>query len=231
MVPAVQSSLAQHHPIGASTGYLTGLRGDWNGLLQVVEETSTFATELAALSEPELVGLRNFLAHASPLPFHYLSVHAPVKHLETKEEEMVSWLLCLPPQVRAIVAHPDTIEDFTPYRTLGDRLVIENMDARKATGRTPEELAPVFEQLPEAGFCFDIAHAWSIDPTMQLAEELLDRYGTRLRHVHLSSLQNGKHVPVLPEHDALFQPILDRCRDVPWILEAEKPNHWLQQAA
>ncbi len=144
---------------------------------------------------------------------------------------MVSWLLALPAGVRAIVAHPDTIDDFAPYRALGSRLVIENMDARKATGRTPEELASVFRQLPEAGFCFDIAHAWSLDPTMQLADELLDRYGTRLRHVHLSSLQDGKHVPVLPEHDALFQPILDRCRDVPWILEAEKPSHWLQQAA
>lgn len=231
MVPAVQSSIARHHPIGASTGYLTGLRGNWDGLLAAVEQTSTFATELAALSEPELYDLRNFLVHAGPLPFHYLSVHAPVKHLRAKEGVMVSWLLELPPEVRAIVAHPDTIEDFGRYRPLGSRLVIENMDARKETGRTPEELGPVFDKLPEAGFCFDIAHAWSIDPTMRLAGELLDRFGDRLRHVHLSSLQDGKHVPVLPEHDALFQPILDRCRDVPWILEAERPKRWLQQAA
>jgi hypothetical protein len=231
MVPAVQNSLARHHPIGASTGYLTGLRGDWGGLLQAVEQTSTFATELAALSEPELEGLRDFLTQAGPLPFHYLSVHAPVKHLRVGEAKMVSWLLGLPPEVRAIVAHPDTIEDPAPYRALGRRLVIENMDRRKATGRTPAELTPVFEALPEAGFCFDIAHAWSIDPTMQVAEELLDAFGGRLRHVHLSSLQDGKHVPVLPEHDAIFQPILDRCRDVPWILEAERPKHWLPQAA
>lgn len=231
MVPAVHSSLAWHHPIGASTGYLSSMRGDWSGLLEAVEQTSTFATELAALSEPELQGLRTFLADAGPLPFNYLSVHAPVKHLQAKEDEMVSWLLGLPAEVRAIVAHPDTIEDPVPYRALGDRLVIENMDARKATGRTPVELVPVFEQLPEAGFCFDIAHAWSIDPTMQLANQLLDCFSGRLRHVHLSSLQDGKHVPVLPEHDLIFQPILDRCRDVPWILEAESPKHWLQQAA
>lgn len=231
MVPAVHSPLAGHHPIGASTGYLAGMRGDWSGLLEAVEQTSTFATELAALSEPELKDLRYFLAHVGPLPFHYLSVHAPVKQLRAEEEEMVSWLAALPLSVRAIVAHPDTIHDFALYRTLGSRLVIENMDARKATGRTPDELAPVFAQLPEAGFCFDIAHAWSIDPSMKLAGELLDRFGGRLRHVHLSSLQDGKHVPVLPEHDAIFQPILDRCRDVPWILEAERPHHWLQQAA
>jgi hypothetical protein len=231
MVPAVYSPIAWHHPIGASTGFLTALRGDWQGLLQAVEGTSTFATELAALSEPELEGLRKFLVHSNPLPFRYLSVHAPVKHLHAGEEEMISWLQALPPEVNAIVAHPDTIEDLGLYRLLGKRLVIENMDARKATGRTAEELEPVFAELPEAGFCFDIAHAWSIDPTMELASELLDHFGDRLRHVHLSSLEDGKHVPMLPEHDLLFQPLLDRCRDVPWILEAEKPSRWQQQAA
>lgn len=231
MVPTVSSPLARHHPIGASTGYLTHLRGDWPGLVDAVEHTSTFATELAALSEPELEGLRNFLVDADQLPFRYLSVHAPVKHLEVNEGEMIAWLHSLPREVSAIVTHPDTMDDLELYRSLGNRLVIENMDRRKQGGRTADELAPTFEALPEAGFCFDIAHAWSIDPTMKVGGELLDRFGDRLRHVHLSSLQNGKHVPVLPEHDALFQPLLDRCRDVPWILEAESPTHWLQQAA
>lgn len=231
MVPTVNSPLARHHPIGASTGYLTDLRGNWGELLEAVERTSTFATELAALSEPELIDLRNFLLHVGPLPFRYLSVHAPVKHLQAHEKEMIGWLLALPSQVRAIVTHPDTMDDPISYRPLGTRLVVENMDNRKATGRTPEELATIYAELPEAGFCFDIAHAWSIDPTMEVAGELLDRYGDRLRHVHLSSLQHGRHVPVLPEHDLLFQPILDRCRDVPWILEAERPARWMQRAA
>jgi len=231
MVPTVNSPLAKHHPIGASTGYLTDLRGNWVELLEAVERTSTFATELAALSEPELRDLRNFLVHAGPLPFRYLSVHAPVKHLQAHEEEMIGWLLALPSEVRAIVTHPDTMDEPISYRPLGSRLVVENMDSRKATGRTPEELAPIFAELPDAGFCFDIAHAWSIDPTMEMAGELLDRFGDRLRHVHLSSLQDGRHVPVLPEHDILFQPLLDRCRDVPWILEAERPTRWMQQAA
>jgi sugar phosphate isomerase/epimerase len=144
---------------------------------------------------------------------------------------MVAWLGELPLNVSSIVTHPETIEDAAAYRVLGSRLVIENMDARKSSGRTWEELAPLFEQLPQAGFCFDIAHAWSVDPEMGLAHELLDRLGTRLRQVHLSSLRDGKHVPVLPEHDALFAPVLDRCRDVPWILEAERPTRWLPRAA
>lgn len=161
-----------------------------------------------------------------PLPFHYLSVHAPVKERTAKEADLVAWLDALPVAVNSIVTHPDTIEDAAPYRLLGRRLVIENMDSRKRDGRTVEEMARYFERLPAAGFCFDIAHAWSIDPSMRLAHGLLDRFGPRLRQVHLSSLHEGSHVPVLPEHESLFEPVLDRCRDVPWILEAERPTHW-----
>jgi hypothetical protein len=219
-----------HHPIGASTGYLGQMRGNWVDLVGAAKSTSTFAAELAALSEPEFGALRTFLGQTGPLPFHYLSVHAPVKDRKASEADLVSWLDALPVAVNSIVTHPDTIEDPTPYRALGRRLIIENMDDRKQDGRTVEEMARHFARLPDAGFCFDIAHAWAVDPSMGLASDLLDHFGARLRQVHLSSIQNGRHVPVLPEHEVLFEPILDRCRDVPWILEAERPTRWAPRA-
>jgi sugar phosphate isomerase/epimerase len=226
MVPVTHSSpLAKHHPTGASTGFL-GRRGDWDRLLEEVEEQSRFSAELAALSEPEFRGLRDWLAHAVALPFRYLSVHAPVKERQATEEQLVEWLADLPGQVDSVVTHPDTIEDAGLYREVGSRLVIENMDDRKESGRTVEELEMVFDALPEAGFCFDIAHAWSVDPSMEVAEELLDCFGSRLRQVHLSSLVDGKHASLLEEHEALFAPLLERCRDVPWILEAARPARW-----
>ena len=50
----------------------------------------------------------------------------------------------------------------------------------------------MFEALPRAGFCLDIAHAAAIDPSMRLAHELLDAFGPRLHQVHLSALDvNG----------------------------------------
>jgi len=226
MVPTASTSpLARHHPTGASTGFL-GWRGDWDRLLEGAEEESTFSAELAALSEPEFMGLRDWLAHTAALPFRYLSVHAPVKERQAAEEQLVEWLADLPGQVDSVVTHPDTIEDLDLYREVGGRLVIENMDDRKESGRTPDELEEVFDALPEAGFCFDIAHAWSVDPSMALGEELLDCFGSRLRQVHLSSLVDGKHASLLEEHETLFAPLLERCRDVPWILEAARPARW-----
>jgi hypothetical protein len=95
------------------------------------------------------------------------------------------------------------------------------MDARKESGRTAAELEPVFAALPEAGFCFDVAHAWSIDPSMREGQLLLDRFAGRLRHVHVSSLDGaGCHAPLTAEQEKLFAPLLGRCRDVPWIFEA-----------
>ena len=121
----------------------------------------------------------------------------------------------------AIVMHPDTIEDPRPFRVLGRKLLLENMDARKDDGRTVGELAGWFTELPDAGFCFDIAHAFSVDETLGVAGELLDAFRTRLRHVHVSSLgADLHHVSLTEEHEGLFLPLLGRCLDVPWILEA-----------
>lgn len=217
--------LYNHVEIGCSTGLNAELRGDWDALSEWAVEWSTIVTELSALSEPELPGLVDWLAQAPPLPFEYLSAHAPTKDRAMPERDFVDLLLQLASDVDAVVVHPDVIDDRTLYRELGRKLLIENMDARKQVGQTADDLDEFFEELPEAGLCFDIAHAWSIDPSMDEGRRLLDRHASRLRHVHLSSLDAGHHhVPLTDEHEKLFGPLLSRCRDVPWVLEAVRPQ-------
>lgn len=213
--------LLAHHPIGASTGFLVDARGDWPALADQAAALSPFTAELAALSEDELPGLMAYLASGPSLPFHYLSVHAPSKHLKLAEAKLVDSLARLPAYVDAIVVHPDVIDDPAEFRRLGSRLVLENMDGRKAGGRTADELAPYFAELPDAGLCLDVAHARDVDATMAGAHALLDRFAGRLRHLHVSSIDAaGHHVPLTAADETAFRPILRRCRDVPWILEA-----------
>ena len=227
MVPALLAEsgvVSQHHPLGASTGYMEERREDWGALVAEALDTSTFAAELAALSEDELPGLEAFLAGMPELPFAYLSVHAPVKHMRMPEEELVARLARLAPVVDAIVVHPDAIEDVRAYEALGSCLVLENMDARKPTGRTVAELAPYFAALPEAGLCLDVAHVGSVDGTLAEGERLLDAYAGRLRHLHVSSIDaTCRHVPLTEQDEARFSALLRRCPDVPWILEAPLP--------
>lgn len=211
----------RHHPVGASTGYMEGLRGDWFAQVAEARRISLFAAELSALSEGELNSLHQFLASQPALPFRYLSIHGPSKARQLREDALVAELLELAEWADGIVMHPDTIEEPAPYRELGRKLLIENMDSRKERGRTQDELVPLYDELPEAGFCFDIAHAWSMDPDMSVANDLLDAFGERLRHLHVSSLSPElHHVPLTKEHEELFGPLLQRCLDVPWILEA-----------
>jgi hypothetical protein len=219
------TSLAGHHPLGASTG-IVGRGDDWRVHVRDACRVSTHAVELAALDAAELPSLEAYLAGRPRLPFRHVSVHAPVKGVLESDAERAAVLARLPLTIRSIVVHPDLIEDPAPYRALGRRLVIENMDDRKAGGRTAAELAPFFAALPEAGFCFDIAHAHTVDRTMGVAAELLDAFRGRLREVHLSSIRDGRHVELTPEDEALFAPHLARCRDVPWILEAAAPARW-----
>jgi hypothetical protein len=223
--PPLQDHLCRHYPLGASTGYMSEHRGDWPQLISQALDVSSFAIELSALSEEELPSLIEFLSRVTWLPFRYISVHAPSKGMEMPERKLTSLLEELPRYIDAIVVHPDVIEDPENYRLLGRKLVIENMDIRKGEGRDAAELAQYFDVLPEAGLCFDIAHAGSIDETMSKGTEILDAFTARLRHVHLSSLDSDSHhVPLTPDDAERFFTLLDRCRDVPWILEAPLPD-------
>ena len=224
--PISRELLADHHPLGASTGYMAARREDWATLVRRACAVSTFAVELSALSERELPGLLAFLAERPRLPFHYLSVHAPVKGLRAPEDELVAELARLPPWVDGVVVHPDKIRSPPAWRPLGHRLLLENMDARKPVGQTPAQLGELFAELPEAGFCLDVAHAGAVDPTMRLAHALLDAHGRRLRQVHVSSLRadRGSHVALTRRDEVRFCTVLRRCPDVPWILEAPPPR-------
>jgi hypothetical protein len=219
---ASSSDLLTAHPtIGCSTGYMDDLREDWDGLVEAAARTSGFAIELSALSEDELEGLVAYLRAAPPLPFRFVSVHGPSKDRRMSDDELVSLLEQLPARVSAIVMHPDAMVDLAPYRRLGRRLCIENMDARKPIGQTAAGLDRYFDALPEARFCFDVAHAQAVDPSLAVARDLLSRFSLRLSHVHLSSLDDEQHhVPLTEADQEAFAAVLKRCSDVPWILEA-----------
>lgn len=135
--------LAAHHPTGITTGVFAAARGDWPELIAEACRISTFAV-LSALSGDELPGLIAYLGTRPRIPFRYVSVHAPVKNREPDEAATITMLHGLPLYVRSVVAHPDALSDVDRYRTLGTRLVLENMDDRKTTGRVADEMDRFF---------------------------------------------------------------------------------------
>jgi hypothetical protein len=224
----VERPVLAHHPVGVSTGWLASderragaQQPSWAVLARRARRHGDSACELAALSGSELPSLVEWLVGLPSLPFDFLSVHAPSKHRALPEQAVVDVLLRVVRQVDAIVLHPDVIEDHAQWRRLGHALVLENMDPRKDDGQTAESLGRHFDALPEAGLCFDVAHAYAIDPSLSEGHRILDRFGGRLRHLHVSALDaRHHHVALGPSDERKITPLLDRCRDVPWILEA-----------
>ena len=76
---ALSPLVARHLTVGCSTVYMVDARGDWPALVETSAATSTLAVELSALGEEELPRLVDFLQGDPPMPFHYVSVHAPSK--------------------------------------------------------------------------------------------------------------------------------------------------------
>lgn len=172
--------------IGFSTGAIS--RGDIT--LGVSVHSSLRhggAIELSALREPELDDLVASADRLDLSRYRAVSVHAPARFTREQESSVVRRLSALPPQW-LLVLHPDSIHDAEAWRSLEQRLAIENMDQRKPTGRTVEELEQWFEQLPGARFCLDVAHARHVDPSGSLLSALVERFESRLAEIHVSGM-------------------------------------------
>lgn len=177
--------------IGFSTGSIA--LGDFRRGVDVSKSGRANAIELSALREEELEPLLQSLdvLQKELGAFLYISIHAPSERKNLTESELVAKLKPVAKRGWAIIVHPDVISDFSIWKQLGQAVCIENMDKRKDVGRTASQLKRIFDELPEATFCFDIGHAWQVDPTMQEAEAFVKSFGNRLRQVHMSYVNSS----------------------------------------
>lgn len=216
-------------PIGFSTGALA--KGDVArgvALLRMAHRVD--AVELSALRDHELPALVSALASLDLERFDYVSVHAP-SALRTLDEETVFDFLLRLPESWPVIAHPEILRTPSLWRQLGARLCVENMDHRKTTGRTPDELREVFETFPEAGFCLDLGHARQIDPTMASALRMLREFRRRLRQVHVSEVgSRGEHLPLGVTARWSFAQVAHRVpADCPLIIESVVPAEAIER--
>jgi hypothetical protein len=205
-------------------GYSTGAvaPGDVPEALARLAGHGTVAVELSALRTSELEPLLCQLPHLELGAYAYVSVHAPSRFEAHEEAALVDALASRVPPAFPIVLHPDTMHDPRAWRALGRRLLLENMDQRKPTGRTALELGRCFDAVPEAGLCFDIGHARQIDRTMAEAARLLAELGVRLAQVHVSEVTaSGRHEGLGPAAAQAFRELAASIpAGVPLIIEA-----------
>ena len=178
--------------IGYSTGALA--YENFRRGVEVLRKKPVHALELSSLREAELRPLLDGIDELDLSQFSYISFHAPSAFPPQREEQIVQWLGEVARRGWPIILHPDAIQNYALWRPFGPSLLIENMDRRKPCGRTASELESIFDSLPDALLCLDLAHARQVDTTMTSAHLILRRFGERLRQVHLSEVNtNSKH--------------------------------------
>jgi len=186
---------SSEHIIGFSTGAIA--KGDFRRALDSLSKKHVPAVELSALREHELPELMRALRTLDLRGYSYVSVHAPTKLDQTKETDAVRMLEAAASLNLPIVVHPDTILSPNLWKPFGSLLLIENMDKRKPMGRTASELKASFDTLPDAGLCFDVAHARQVDPSMIESAHILHEFGNRIREIHASAVTTRSvHAPI-----------------------------------
>jgi hypothetical protein len=201
--------------IGVSTHAISP--GDVLAALASLRPLNLPAVELSVL---RVLDPKPVLEAIGPLDlsgYSYVSFHAPSTFDRYTEQDVVNLLAALVALRWPVVAHPDTLNRDDLWEPLGDQLCIENMDKRKAVGRTTAELEAVFARFPRASFCFDIGHARQVDPTMSEAALILRRFGDRLRLVHLSEVNS------LSRHEGITYTALNSFRKVAPLIPAGVP--------
>lgn len=203
-----------------ATGSYAEERNDWVSAVERARGERWRFLELTAIVKPLFGALEPFLAKNGALldEFERVSLHAPIRF---DSSEATSTTIANLPLEGDVIFHPDTWGDERALARLGARVVFENMDVGKAFGRSVKDLRSVFAEHPAAGFCLDVAHVWTNDRSLRLGHDLIDAFGERLRQLHVSGIEpDGTHRTTTQSDLELYRPLLDRCRDVPWILEA-----------
>jgi hypothetical protein len=209
---------------GLSTGWNAALRGDFAAGTRVALGFSAGVVELGAHTLEDLTVLEDYIAspasQAELQRFDEVSVHGPTAPPGLDWTNVSERLAQLPRLIARVVLHPDVLAEPGELLPVGPRAVVENMDVTKLDGRTAAELERTFAGLPEAGLCLDVAHAWTVDPSMEEGSRILDRWGDRLAELHVSGIDlDGVHRSPTRADLATYEPLLTRCRHVPWVFE------------
>ena len=201
--------------IGFSTGAIA-FSNFYHGL-QILSDQNVTVVEISALRMTEWQPLIQALDHLDLSAFDFVSIHLPSAMNATEEISVTQSLRGIQQRKYPFILHPDVITDFGQWREFGKLICVENMDKRKAIGRTEVELEVIFRQLPEARFCFDIGHAWQVDPTMTEAYSILKCYREKLTQIHVSEVNSRS------KHDKLSYATIQSFRDVAHMIPAGLP--------
>lgn len=144
--------------------------------------------------------------------FTYWSCHLPDKP-EVSDRDLTRMICQDSTHTDNFIIHANKIKLPSEWEPYQDKVLVENMDNNRTFGRYPEEMEEIFDSLPNAGFCFDLGHAFQVDPTLSLAKEMVAAFGDRLKELHISYVDQEGHHHSIPGE--LFEPFAEITQNIP----------------
>jgi endonuclease IV len=192
-----------------------------NEMIELIFNSGANAIELSVQKLDRIAGLADLDLRLLK-KFRYVSIHLPNIMYKNDSEtiNVISQInsFCERTRIDLLVLHPDFVEDWDVIQKFNVNVAIENMDNRKNSGKTPEEIQ-ILTQEHNLDFVLDINHVFTVDPTMNLREKFLNLLGERLREFHVSGYSKEFiHMPISEsKQDFLLKGLLKK---VPIILES-----------
>lgn len=212
--------------IGLTTGFA----------YKTINPISTEALNICKRVSPDVVELNciggidkgelHFLKNISPSDlkdFEHVSLHAPSSRIIYRNDKETKKILNLLEDayrrldVEYVVFHPDTIGDYSAFDDYVFPVAIENLDARKLSGKSVEDLKNIFQTF-DCRFVLDINHCFSIDPTLKLAKDLISEFEDRLCGVHISGFKEYHDLLHETKQTEIMEAVADL--DVPMVIES-----------
>lgn len=160
---------------------------------------------------------------------HY-SIHIPVRHKyqdDTLSHNILKTIdmVCKNLPINNIVIHPDTVIDWSIFQEYSHLpWSVENMDERKQSGRSVEDIKKILEENPYLWFTLDLQHCFTNDPTMQLAKDFHKVLWHKIVEYHISWYHpEYLHYPLFKTQQDEIIKNLEK-REVPIIIESSFDN-------
>ena len=91
------------------------------------------------------------------------------------------------------------------------------MDWKQERGKYVDSMQAIFEKI-DAGMVLDLNHCYTNDPSMRLAKEMTDEFGTRISQIHLSGFETDHDLLFKTKQTEIMDAIVDK--NLPIIIES-----------
>ena len=192
--------------------------------IDFIRSTGSNAIEFS-VKDMESIDALNNISREDLKGFKYISLHSPTRMMvPDMAENTLAALQRQHNRLRfdTIVVHPVDIGDFAIFKKFDLPIAFENMDWRKSKYRTVEDMKTLFKD-HDYPMVFDIQHAYSNDPTGNLADDFSEQFVKRIVEVHISGIDEKN------DHCLLFENkqsniITKIPRKIPIIIESDAPK-------